>query len=445
MKTFNIGKQSFLRVSGTFPCPICQKRDWCFVNMSQTKAYCCRQLDDSRPQFADATVYDLTGREAVAVVQPTVKQERLAKANRLHQVYTLVLSLLGLSNEHMAHLVYDRGLSTESVALRGYATASQKSLKKQVLQHDVKDGQTIFKTVWEGLFLSNGLPADAWKGVPGFWYSEEYQTPIFTPVSDVKKEGILIPCRNSWGQIVGLQIRIDSDKLNYHAELSGEQANAFRDKFKAVVRSEAEGLFFKIYQLPDYELVTEGLTTDKHLSFSNGLEFEIKPSAKYLWVSTAYKEYGTPASAKTHFSFPDTVLQKMRIDEQGNSRVPLVSLIDNIIVTEGLLKGDIVANLAPTSKLRKLENLLVISMAGVSSWKQAANEVRKLDQHKVYLAFDQDFEDNEQVLERLASMVAHLKNELSISAQVMVWEDSKGLDDFLLEHSEANQHITLWS
>ncbi|MFR4697080.1 MAG: hypothetical protein ACLT8V_00045 [Streptococcus salivarius] len=74
-----------------------------------------------------------------------------------------------------------------------------------------------------------------------------------------------------------------------------------------------------------------------------------------------------------------------------------MSKVDNLLVTEGLAK-----EISP-HKLRKALVFLnwgisVLSLAGVAAWRPISDFIGKTELQKVkpiYLAFDQDFEDND--------------------------------------------------
>ena len=85
-----------------------------------------------------------------------------------------MIEVLGLTKDHVKHLTSaERGLSVETIALRGYASSTKQTRQKQVdttVSHPA--------TIWEKLFIANGLPKDAWRGVPGFYWNENAKCPI---------------------------------------------------------------------------------------------------------------------------------------------------------------------------------------------------------------------------------------------------------------------------
>ena len=115
-----------------------------------------------------------------------------------------------------------------------------------------------------------------------------------------------------------------------------------------------------------------------------------------------------------------------------------MSKVDNLLVTEGLLKGDITASVAKSTRLSQLGNICVISMAGVAAWRPISDFIGKTELKKVkpiYLAFDQDFEENDSVFERMYDMVQDLVTKQSCTVRALIWPHEKGIDDFLLKAS----------
>lgn len=52
-----------------------------------------------------------------------------------------------------------------------------------------------------------------------------------------------------------------------------------------------------------------------------------------------------------HFAYSDDILEQARFSDEGKAKVNLMSTIDNLLVTEGLLKGDITASVAKNTRL----------------------------------------------------------------------------------------------
>ena len=428
-KIITIGQTEMIRVGRDYPCPICGKPDWCLVFADQTKAVCARKIDLDKPQFGSAgTIYDLDPKKAKEVTfEPSWKSQPLASISTLHKVNSLVIDVLGLTKEHVEHLTSaERGFSVETIALRGYASSTKQTRQKQVdttVSHPA--------TIWEKLFVANGLPKDAWRGVPGFYWNENAKCPIFE-----SKDGILIPCRNSWGQIVGFQVRLDN--VRYQAKVN-EAFQEGRNARTAKVFQNDDGSFdWYVFAKGSSHELASGTTKETSVKLRSGLELTFKKGQKYVFVSSAYKPEGTSAKSFPHFAYSDVILEQARFSDEGKAKVNLMSKVDNLLVTEGLLKGDITASVAKNTRLSQLGSICVISMAGVAAWRPISDFIGKTELKKVkpiYLAFDQDFEDNDSVFERMYDMVQDLVTKQSCTVRALIWPHEKGIDDFLLKAS----------
>ncbi|MFQ9889437.1 MAG: hypothetical protein ACLRWM_02680 [Streptococcus sp.] len=74
----------------------------------------------------------------------------------------------------------------------------------------------------------------------------------------------------------------------------------------------------------------------------------------------------------------DDILEQARFSDEG-IKVNLMSKVDNLLVTEGLLKGDITASVAKNTRLSQLGNICVISMAGVAAWRPISDFIGKTE------------------------------------------------------------------
>lgn len=422
----------WLRVSKDLECPICNHNDWCLISPDQTIAVCQRVKEGGYKTTTMGTFHKLTGKKVDLGKLKRVEVQEIAHPTILHRVYSLVISVLGLSQEHMRHLMVERGLTEKQIKLRGYASSQNPNMNNQVKSCDIIDGKPVVKTIWEDLFEKNGLSKDAWLGVPGFFWHPTQNCPVFDTV-----EGILIPSRNSWGQIIRMQIRVDESNIKHFSKVNDN----FKNKFRVVITKVNDSYHYVVRSLSDMEVVAEGDKTDKYVEFENGFSFTIKQTPKYLAVSSSGKNKGTASSAEAHYAFPDRVLAKAKFDKDGKSKVYLLGKVNNVIVTEGLLKADIISSLIPKSQLKSLGSVVVISMPGVSSWEKVAKRIVADKFETAYIAFDQDFEINLAVFEALSSTVAFLTFGRGISTHVMVWENGKGLDDFLLSDQSKIEEI----
>ncbi|MFQ9790078.1 MAG: hypothetical protein ACLRX9_00715 [Streptococcus salivarius] len=116
-----------------------------------------------------------------------MEKSTFASISTLHKVNSLVIDVLGLTAEHVEHLPSaERGLSVETIALRGYASSTKQTRQKQVdttVSHPA--------TIWESSLLQMGFLK---------MLGVEFLVSIGTKTQNVlflnQKMGILIPCRN---------------------------------------------------------------------------------------------------------------------------------------------------------------------------------------------------------------------------------------------------------
>ena len=420
-QTKNSVKNTWFEMVG-MPCPICNKTGWCLINGTYDKVVCMRHLDETRPQHINGTLYNLTG-DKPNIKMNEIEQnegEKRQPDNIQHAVHSLLIKVFGLTKEDKEHLMVVRGLSEEQIKLRGYFSTSKVNLQKQVING---------KSIWEDEFSKLGLSQDAWKGIAGFSFDEKGNCPVF-----LTKPGIAIPCRNVFGQIVGMQIRISKEEIKYFPK------NATRDDVRIALSNTDRGIFYTIRDNSSFSVITKGLAKENHVSLpSHNLEFDITASPKYLFASSVSKKNGTAASSVPHYAFSDSILAQADFDAQGNAKVPLLDLLDkkSVILTEGLLKGDIVASYIESTKFSKLAQV-VVSIAGVNVWKKAVRELQKYELLRVFSAFDQDFEENEAVYAQMSSMVNHLL-ENGFGTYALSWEVGKGLDDCILADVPENE------
>ena len=130
------------------------------------------------------------------------KRERIirnkATDELLHKVYSIFMlgyELKGkerLSKEHLSHLRTERGLSNKEIKEVGYFTFPKLSVLKAFRKR----------------LLEEGIDEQVLQTVPGFFYNKKTDKYEFSVLKNC--EGIGIPIRNVYGQIVGIQIRRDT-------------------------------------------------------------------------------------------------------------------------------------------------------------------------------------------------------------------------------------------
>ena len=107
-------------------------------------------------------------------------------SDRIHKVYSKLLSVLSLSEEHR-EVLHERQLSDEEIKQLGYKT------------FPIKRADIVSVIAQE--FAEDGL-----FGVPGFWRDDKGIWQL------AGRAGIAIPIRNEKGKIISIKIRVDNPK-----------------------------------------------------------------------------------------------------------------------------------------------------------------------------------------------------------------------------------------
>jgi hypothetical protein len=132
---------------------------------------------------------------------------------------------------------------------------------------------------------------------------------------------------------------------------------------------------------------------------------------RYLWLSSSGKPDGTSSGAPLHFARPHRAVTT-----------------GEMILTEGALKADIIANQIDEA---------VIAAAGVDLFPRdfGAWLRRELPHIKaVAIAFDSDWQTKTQVERALLKLAASLET-AGIEWDSLEWSDAKGLDDYLMKEA----------
>ena len=136
---------------------------------------------------------------AAANVAPEVP---LAASSVRNNTYSNLLSLLTLASSHRESLL-ERGLSDEEILSFGYKTTPA-----------VRTGKIVAQLLERGCEL---------EGVPGFYCDESGRWKL-----DIRSSGIMIPDRNSVGEIEAIQIRLDQTSKSKYINLTSVDKNLGR-------------------------------------------------------------------------------------------------------------------------------------------------------------------------------------------------------------------------
>lgn len=146
-----------------------------------------------------------------------------------------------------------------------------------------------------------------------------------------------------------------------------------------------------------------------------------KPTLKkYIWLSSVSKEKGTSSGAPVHIVCPENI----RISSETK-----------LWITEGPLKADIAS---------LYMGITFMGIAGVSLYKQAANEVSNMGLRKTRVAYDTDLKENPHVKDAQIELLQELAIR-GVKAVPVTWNDvfGKGIDDMLINISDG-QYPVCW-
>lgn len=421
-------------------CPICSHKGYCAIHIIKGKPLsilCMREssfdgVEGQVSSTGQGTLFLISRSASKKVkIKPTIQQNSLKKANAdiLDKVYRIVLSFFALTEQHRETLIKQRKLSTQTVDTTMFGSYYQP--KHNGPQQIVSGEQT---TVWAALFEKSGLPTDIWKGVPGFSgiVNQNKVIPVFNC-----REGLLVPYRNQHGQIVGLQTR--EDHQTYAVSVKKYPNKVLAKAPKVFVSESLDGVIYYRTHTTDpnakdlsVKFTLQPSLNSVELPGIGNVTFEATKSAKYLWVSTANKDFGTASNTN------------LNIAEVGNSttnnRSGLASTFteNGVFVTEGGLKSIVIAeHLSKVFKERELNQYgkSVIGIPGVSNWNSFVKFCLQNKIYNVTCAFDMDFLTNKNVKESYSKLISALLNE-NIEVKVAVWDATvaKGLDDLIADN-----------
>lgn len=169
-------------------CPICKKNDWCMVS-DDGKLVLCQRIENDHPNKKGGWWHSLENNIRYDKHRFKTKKNQGIKAPDyvLNDIYTDLLSLLDLTDQHMKNLS-DRGITEEESKYFGY-----KSL--------LVDGRYEITKKLRKTFGTSLL-----KMTPGFYTSKGQYGDILTITGGT---GFMIPVKNVYKQICGIQIRVD--------------------------------------------------------------------------------------------------------------------------------------------------------------------------------------------------------------------------------------------
>lgn len=390
------------------PCVICGHVGGCMIYKDGDRVACIRIESDtyfSKNSALPSFLHWLKPRERRKIDVQEVEEYQDSKkldAATLDRVYRTLLDFLDLSDYHYEHLTSPkRKLTDRQILIRQYVSFPEKP--------------------WDCVRrIAQSLGMDDFEGVPGFYYRDNrYWTIAGT-------DGILIPYRNQYNQIVGFQYRIDrpfnvaevkENKRGLRAEI--QQPNFVRVTYNGKVVMEEEVPLSKTWK----NVFKEG----ELLGW-----IRVAKGNRYFWLSSANKPKGTGSGnpAPLHVSVPTETLANWEVGTLHKART--------VWLTEGALKADIAVDLI--GKLYdpvELEDIgtTMIALPGVGSWRLALPVMKEMGVEQVNLCFDADAVSNPHVKLHLFQCAKVLKQE-GYSANLVLWneDEGKGIDDLFLQN-----------
>jgi hypothetical protein len=189
-------RHNWRRVTGSHPCPVCGKPDWCSLSADGTLAV-CRRVEvgcwKSKTDKSGTPVYlhRLDGAAPAPSVPPPAPSAgqavQRAGPDTLHRAYSGLLARLQLAQRHRAAL-RGRGLSDEQIDRRQYCTLPARGRAR--LARDLREQL-----------------GDALLSVPGFVVKPGAGGRPY--VSLAGASGLLVPVRGVAGLVVALLVRRD--------------------------------------------------------------------------------------------------------------------------------------------------------------------------------------------------------------------------------------------
>lgn len=371
-------------------CPICHKTGGCIRNTDGDMVGCIRIESNKVFSKSPMTWLHILTQKQEKVTSTWVQGVQKRDDMQLNFIYrNLIHQRLPLTPFHMEKLKYERGLSEDEIKTLGY-----KSFNNDTVVMAPK-----------GLKLS---------GIPGFYKKNgEYEF--------VRANGILIPYRNEYNEIVGYQVR--QDVIKNFATLKNAPAS-----YKAMVEPDNHTVTVVNY---DGEIIFKNrMSVGEELGVHADITVKLKAQNKYYWISSANKEEGCGPGAPVHVSYDWGRVEAFETDIRSSIRAK------NVWITEGALKGDIArAHMKSAFTHDEIEKIgdTFLSVAGVQSWANLLPVLENIGAEQVTIAFDMDMLTNVYVKNAVSQLLAALK-EKKYKINYASWSqnDGKGIDDVFL-------------
>ncbi|MGF9975514.1 DUF3854 domain-containing protein [Viridibacillus arvi] len=404
-------------------CPICNKTGGCMINEAGDTVVCIRE--ESNIVFSNSFqswVHKLNEKQNLSVKNSnnfSNKTREKLDSYMLNHFFRRLQEAAPLSDEHTQHMVSERKMSLEEIKVRAYGSFPKNPIKAA-------------SYVFDNFHQLEKIPY----GVPGFYKGKGNQG-----WSIAGSNGILIPYRNEYNEVVGYQIRVDNplNDVSINKErFPGLQARVKQQPNLVQILSDGEVLLERKVELGEVINV-------EHDGFKG--EVKLVKGQRYFWLSSSNKNEGTGAGGPTpiHVAVPTKELKKWEQqveDNKNSSEYTTLRKCKSVWISEGALKADIA--IEHISKVYSEEQLKVLgdtmlAVPGVNSWRMVMPLLEKMEVEKVNIAFDMDSMYNEKVAFQLREMIKELKAD-NIHASLVMWnsDDGKGIDDLFSQLKYPN-------
>lgn len=186
--------RGWIPVTPSAPCKACGKPDWCARSQDWSHSICRRGGDGlgmSKIDRSGAEYWPFRSKDSfrpTPILPPRPRNTRRADDRELDRVYSFILGHLGLESRHRENLL-GRGLTSTEIELRGYRSLP------------ARGRTTLARKVIE--YFGPALCSE----IPGLIQKGEVQNKWWTLAG---MAGLVIPVRNTKGQIVALKTRIET-------------------------------------------------------------------------------------------------------------------------------------------------------------------------------------------------------------------------------------------
>ncbi|MFJ7890520.1 DUF3854 domain-containing protein [Lysinibacillus xylanilyticus] len=399
------------------PCVVCGHTGNCMIFEDEKTVVCTRQASDTIFSKSNVSyVHRLDGEvKLTGKTNAHTTRDKFDDHILSHFFNELMKdSTTKIKPEHIEHFADKRGITEDTIAIRGYCSYPDKPWEtaKNVL----------------GAFGNHESFLKGSQGIPGF-YQDKYNKWTM-----VRHNGILIPYRDRYNQVIGFQIRNDNppnivavDALNY----KGLNAKVKQPNLVQV--------------FDDGEIIAElEMTIGEKLEFKSGNKkgyIQLKKGQRYVWFSSANKQSGAGAGGMNnplpvHVSVPTPELQQNNalVNEFKDSDQYGVAIKSKAVwISEGALKADLAIDHIVKAFANEIEEVgkVMLAVPGVNTWRRILPLLEEMGVERINVAFDMDAAQNEDVQKHFVEMVQYLREKYEVYIALWPLEQAKGIDDCL--------------